>query len=52
MLADLLNFVLSVFQGIVELFQYTDIGGVSYEIVLVSIFILALVVRVIIVKLR
>lgn len=52
MLAELLNFVLSVFQGIVELFQYTDIGGVSYEVVLVSILILGLVIRVIVVKLR
>lgn len=52
MLSEFLDFVLSVFRMIVSLFQYTDLGGFSYEIVLISILILSLVIRVIIVKLR
>lgn len=52
MLQEFLNFVLSIYQMIIGLFQYTDLGGISYEVVLVSIIVLSLVIRVIIVKLR
>ncbi len=52
MLAEFLNFVLEVFKMMVELFQYTNLGGFSFETVLVSILLLSLIIRTLIVKLR
>ncbi len=50
MLSQFLDFVISVLKMIVSVFQYTDLGGFSYENVLVAILILGLIVRVIMVK--
>ena len=44
MLADFLQFVLSVFRMIISLFQNTDLGGFSYESVLVSIAVLSMII--------
>lgn len=52
MLSQFLEFVLSVFRMIVSLFQGTDLGGFTYENVLVSIAVISLIIRVVIVKLR
>ena len=52
MLANFLEFIVSVFQMIISLFQYTDLGGFSFETVLVSIMVISLIVRTIMVKMR
>ncbi|MBR6615524.1 MAG: hypothetical protein IKK95_06125 [Lachnospiraceae bacterium] len=44
MLADFLQFVLTVFRMIISLFQNTDLGGFSYESVLVSIAVLSMII--------
>lgn len=52
MLEQFLAFVLSVWRMMVSLFQYTNLGGIRYDVVLVSIMILSLVIRTILVKMR
>lgn len=52
MLADFLNFVLSVFRMIVSLFESTDLGGFTYDKILVAIFVIGLIINVLIVRLR
>lgn len=47
MIADFLEFVLTVFRMIISVFQQTDLGGFSYETALISIFVLALIVSLI-----
>ena len=51
MLSQFLDFVISVLKMVVSIFQYTDLGGFSYENILVAILILSLIVRVIMVRL-
>ena len=50
MLQSFLNFCLDVFSGIIEILQYTDIGGVTLEDVLVAVILIVLVVRIVIVR--
>lgn len=52
MFQPFLNFVLTVFQMIVSVFQNTDLGGITYESVLVSIFIIMIIVRAVLVIMK
>lgn len=52
MFQQLLDYILSVFQMVIALFQNTDLGGFSYETVLVSIAVVTIIVRVIIVVMK
>lgn len=52
MLQAFLNFVLSVFDMLVSLFQYTNLGGFTLETILVSSLLLSLVIRTVVVKMR
>lgn len=52
MFQQLLDYILSVFQMVITLFQNTDLGGFSYETVLVSIAVVTIIVRVIIVVMK
>ena len=45
-----LQFVLDVFGGMIELFQYTELGGFTLENVLVAVVIVTIVARTVIVK--
>lgn len=50
MLGSFLQFVLDVFGGMIELFQYTELGGFTLENVLVAVIIVTIVARTVIVK--
>lgn len=50
MLGSFLQFVLDVFGGMIELFQYTELGGFTLENVLVAVVIVTIVARTVIVK--
>lgn len=50
MLGEFLEFVVSVFAMIVSLFEYTNLGGITYDKVLVAIFILTFLIRTVSVK--
>lgn len=52
MLADFLDFIISVFKMIISLFQYTNLGGFTFETILVSIMVVSLIIRTIMVKMR
>lgn len=44
MLADFLEYVLTVFRMIITLFQNTELGGFTYESALVSIAVLSMII--------
>lgn len=52
MLQSFFNLTLTTFRMIISLFQQTDLGGFSYETVLVSVIILTLIIRVIFVIMK
>lgn len=47
---EFLNFVLECWKMLIYVLQYTNIGGVSMEFLLVSSFILTIIVRVLVVR--
>lgn len=50
MLTSFLNFCLEVFSGMIEILQYTEIGGFTLEDLLVACLILLMIVRVVVVS--
>lgn len=50
-LSEFLDFVLTVFKGIIEILQYTHIGPFTLENILVALLLLTIIVRVIVVRL-
>lgn len=50
MLADFLEFVIDVLSGMIEILQYTNIGGVTLEFVIVAIAVISIVAGVLVVS--
>lgn len=50
MLSSFLDFVIDVLSGMIEILQYTNIGGVTFEFVIVAIAVISIVAGVLVVS--
>lgn len=52
MLEQFLNFVITVFKSLIDILHYTEIGGIPFDTIIVTIFIFGIVVRTLMIRFK